>query len=69
MIYMSVAATRLDKAMIPNEQTINHPCVLVGSMFLFKSSDTSLQEPTIVINSKDAEKANAHAVSSQAFGP
>lgn len=55
--------------MITNEQTVNHPCVLVGSMFLFKISDTSLQEPTIVINSKDAEKANAHAVSSQALGP
>ncbi|WP_284343822.1 hypothetical protein [Dyella mobilis] len=66
---MSVTAIRLDKAMIPNEQAINPLCVLVGSMFLFKSSDRSLQVPTIVINNKDAEKANAHAVSSQALGP
>lgn len=55
--------------MITNEQTINHPCALVGSMFLFKSSNTSRQELAIVINSKDAEKANTHAVSSQALGP
>ncbi|HUB91234.1 MAG TPA: hypothetical protein VMA74_16030 [Dyella sp.] len=67
--YMSVAATRADKTMIDNEKTISHPCVLVGLMFLFKSSDTNLKEPTIVINSQDAEKANAHAVSSQALGP
>lgn len=62
--------------MITNEQTINDPCilinhprVLVGSMFLLKSSDAHIQELTIVINSKDAEKANAHAVRSQAHDP
>ena len=66
---MSVAATRLDKTMINNEQTISHPCVLVSLVFLFKRSDTNLKDPIIVINSQDAEKANAHAVSSQALGP
>jgi hypothetical protein len=55
--------------MITNEQTISHACVLVGSMLLFESSNTSRQEPTIVINSQDAEQASAHAVSSQAFDP
>jgi hypothetical protein len=68
MMYMSVTATRLDKAMITNEQTITPPCVLVGSMFLLVA-DASRHEPIIVINNQDAEKANAHTVSSQARGP
>ena len=55
--------------MINNEQATSHPCLLVGTMFLFASSDTTLKEPIIVIDSQAAEKANAHAASSQAFGP
>lgn len=55
--------------MVNNEQTISRPCDFVGSVFLFKSNDTSLKEPAIAINSMDAEKENAHAVSSQALDP